>query len=256
MNTGEKALQKQPKMNIENTEEIEREFENFVKSKIAKLVRGAAESSNKRQVVAGHLAAARKTWFEGREEILDVILVKINSIDYATDEELEENIAKIIASEILKRVKNSGISYKEVQQIFRILKIKIEGDIPLDKDRITSCSRYDNTIEIHITSGLTPEIFKEIFLNLLKIIEDDESIERVEMSSWFVFKQSERFKKMGFIVSEIVEPELSTIRETFEENGMKERINDPIAKAVMTRGEFLNSEIIQKLLGKKQNASI
>ena len=218
----------------------------FLRAKINKLLQLGTEQTDKKQFIIDQIEIYRETTFQERGDLLDTILAKIEETNYDTDAEFEKNIAGKLTQVIVAYLKSHNISWKKAKINFRIGEIERDGDIPLDKDGVTYCSRYDDVVEVHITEGLTPTIWTEALSNLLKIIQDDQDIKTIRMASWFVAEKLSDFKKLGFTVSEITEEEMVIIRAHLDES-MRDKANVPWAKAEMTREEFLNSKILKRI---------
>ncbi|HEY4498862.1 MAG TPA: hypothetical protein VJH94_02240 [Candidatus Paceibacterota bacterium] len=240
----EKSPKPQPKKTIEGPEaeivheEMERQAGSFFQRKINELMQSAAEESDKKRFVIDQIAASREKWFQDREEILETILAKIEALPYDTDAEFEADVARELTDTVVTYMSNSGISLEEAQRKFRIMMTEQDGYIPLDRNGVTNCSRYEDIAEIHITKGLTPGIWKEAMGKFAQIVQNDESIKTIKMKSWIVAEKLPFFRKLGFIANEITdEEELEKIRENLE--GMEENRDKPIGEAYMTRKDFL-----------------
>ena len=227
--------------------ELAQQLELFLQEKIRKLEVRAAEQPDKKRFIIDQIAASREIWFKGREELLAAILAKIEAINYESDAQFEEDVVAELANIIGKFIESLDLPVEEVQRRFRIIRIEQAGDIQLDSNGVLSCSRYDDIAEIHIKEGLTPDLWKEAMSNILKILQGDESIKIIKMTSWIVAKKPALFRRLGFIVNEITdEKELAEIRANFDE-GMKSHFNDPIGEARMSRDEFLNSKMARRI---------
>jgi ferritin len=239
-----KTSQNKPN-NIETSNEnLKLGMESFLQRKINRLIQQATEQPDKKRFVINQLAEARETWFQENEDLLAIILAKTEEVRYENDAQFEKDVVKVLMKIIMEHI--AGKTEEEVLKNFRILAIKLDNEIPLDANGVTSCSRYDDVAEVHITKGLTPSTWTEALAHLLKIVEEDKNIETIRMVSWFVAKKLSDFKKLGFTVSEIGEEEMAIIRAHLDES-MKDKANVPWARAEMSRDEFLNSKIIKRI---------
>src|SRR3989344_3532808 len=175
-------------------------------------------------------------FFKDHGNILDSALLKINTIPYATDEEFEDNLVKELSVAFLAFITISGFSEKEARVYYRRFMEEKKGYIPLDSDSVLTYSRFEDTIDLHITDGFTLELFQEDMSNLAKIIQSDGDIKTIVMSSWIVAKYPKSIKRSGFTIDEpLSETALAEIRS----NLPPEMRNKPWAQAHMTREDFL-----------------
>jgi hypothetical protein len=239
-----------PSHSIETAnEEFEHKLESFLQGEIKKLLQRAVGQPDKKRFVIDQIAKSREVFFQESEDLLDAILAKIETINYDTDVEFEKKVAKELTSVVVTYMASHNISPEKAQINFRIARIENDGDIILDKDGVTYCSRYDDVAEVHITKGLTAPIWTEAISSLLKIVQDDESIKTIKMTSWVVAEKLEFFRKLGFDANLIMdEKELAIIRSHFDE-GMRDHFNDPVGEALMSRDKFLNSKILKRIGG-------
>lgn len=222
------------------------QLKSFLRTKIGRLLQQVAEKPHRKQFVIDQIATWGEKRLQKRKDLLDAILAKVETIDYNTDAEFEKDVVRELTNIIIAYLANHNISWEEAKINFRIGDIEEGGDVSLDKNGVTYCSKYDDVIEVHITEGLTPTIWTEALSNLLKIVQDDESTKTIRMVSWFVAEKLSDFKKLGFTVSEITEEEMAIIRAHLDES-MRDKANVPWAEAHMTREEFLNSKIIKRI---------
>jgi hypothetical protein len=220
-------------------ESLKQQMMSFLHGKIEGLLQEAADQPDKKRFVIDKFTASGKTWFKDREELLNSIIAKIEAIQYDNDAQFEKDVVSELTNSILEYIRVSGYSTEEVFRNFRILRNEQNEEAPLDKNAITYSSRYENVVEVHITKGLTPDLFKEMMSNLLQTVQENEEIEIIRMKSWVVANKLNFFRKLGFDANEITdEKELKIIRENLDES-MRDKANVPWAEAHMSRDEFL-----------------
>lgn len=118
---------------------------------------------------------------------------------------------------------------------FRNFKFKREGQVGLDSKGVIYYSRYENNLDLHIKKGLTQSILREVVGNLLRIIKEDASIEKIVMTSWVVDERLEFFKKLGFQERRLDNETIAAIRADLPKE-FKER---PLAEVYMSREDFI-----------------
>lgn len=216
------------------------QFRFFLQDRIHKIIENTESGSDKKQFLIDQIKASRETWFKDRGDLLEEILSKIQTIDYDTNANFEENVVNEILRILISYITKAGVSFEEVGRRFRIMRIEQSGDIPLDTQGVVSCSKYDDVAEIHISKGLTMAILQEVIFKFLKILRDDVNIKNIKMTSWVVGKHKRLFEKFGFAPKEITdETELAEIRTNLVGEDMDENIDKPIWEIQMTREEFL-----------------
>jgi hypothetical protein len=80
----------------------------------------------------------------------------------------------------------------------------------------------------------------------MKNVQNDKSIKTIQMTSPLVLNFKDHLIKYGFVVNEIVDPEV--LQEIWAELP-KNLQGKPIGEATMSRDEFLNSEILKRRAG-------
>lgn len=225
---------------INNIEVANREtaqkVENFVRLQIHELLERALKEANKKRFVVDQITTFGRKVFQDKEHLLDAALAKIEATPYTTDEVFKENLVRELTSATVAFVVSSGFSEQEAKTYFR--SVMREGDdvIPLDKDGIFSYSRFEDKIDLHITKGFTPQSFLGAMFALARVVQGDESIKIIKMTSWIVAKHPKVIRKYGFTVNDALdEIELLEIRSHLS----PEMRSKPIAEAYMTRQNFL-----------------
>lgn len=236
-NNKQAVPQNQPISNIEvANRETAQKVENFVRLQIHELFERTLKEPNKKRFIVDQITTLGRKVFQGKERLLDAALAKIEATPYTTDEEFEENTVKELTNAVVAFVVSSGFSEQEARTYFR--SVMQEGDevIPLDKDKVFSYSRFQDNIDLHITKGFTPQLFLGAMLALAPVVQGDESIKTVKMTSWIVAKHPKVIRRYGFTVNDALdEGELVEIR-----SHLSSEIRDkPIAEAYMTRQDFL-----------------
>lgn len=232
--------QDQPRREMEGIEQqIAQEAERFIQPRIHELLQRAAEEPDKKRFVADQIALYGKTFFQGKEHLLDAILTKIDATDYDANEEFEKEIVMGLTNAIVEFVATSGFSLEEARQYFRSIIQEQQNFIPLDKNGILSYSRFNDKIDLHITKGLARGVLQEAISALAHIVQNDEGIKTIEMTSWIVAAHPNLMKKYGFTVNETLdEKEIEEIKT--EQTDLPAEIRDkPIAKAYISRDKFL-----------------
>ena len=220
----------------ENSAEARGKIEASIRPRIHEFLQSVVEKPNKKRFILNEISAFGKEFFKDHGNILDSALLKINTIPYATDEEFEDNLVKELSVALLAFITISGFSEKEARVYYRRFMEEKKGYIPLDSDSVLTYSRFEDTIDLHITDGFTLELFQEDMSNLAKIIQSDGSIKTIVMSSWIVAKYPKSIKRSGFTIDEpLSETALAEIRS----NLPPEMRNKPWAQAHMTREDFL-----------------
>lgn len=225
--------------NAEATNEsLKQQMESFLRGKIEELLREAVEEPDKKRFVIDKLLAARETpLFKNRGELLESLAERVGAIHY-NDAKFANDVVRELSDVFLEYI-NKGHSVEELLRDFRITQNEQNDETPLDKNAVTCCSRYENVVEIHITKGLTPDLFKEMISNLLQIVRENGEIEIIRMRSWVVAEKLNYFRKLGFDASEITDgKELEIIRANLDES-MRDKANVPWGEAHMSRDEFL-----------------
>ena len=237
-------MNKPPKIQTDKTIEG-REVEDFFRTKVGEVMRRAAGQPDKKRFIIDEIAASKEKWFQGREELFENIVEKVEALQYATDAEFEEKLAKELTDTVEESIKAAGLSMEEVRRKFRLMRIEQDGHTPLDKRGVLYCSKHEGTVELHITEGLTPGVWKEAMAKFLHYVEADESIRVIKMKSWVVAEKVPFFENKGFTVQVLDEErdkeELQRIRENLDE-GMEENRGKPIAEARMSREKFLERQ--------------
>ena len=207
----------------------------------------ATEQPDKKSFLIEKILASKNIFFQEREDLLNLILAKIEKINYDSDPEFEKNVARELAGVITAYLADHNISPEQAKVNFRLARMRQNEEIPLDEEGVTYCSRYDDVVEIHIVKGLTTDKWKEALSNLLKIIQNDNGIKIIKMVSWVVAEKLDYFRKLGFTTNLITdEKDLSAIGADISES-MKDKTDVPWAEALMTREEFFDSKILKRL---------
>ncbi|MEI6660125.1 MAG: hypothetical protein WCK91_01735 [bacterium] len=242
-----KPLENRSETNPETEAEIVRQLKPFFESKIKEILLNVPENTDRKQFIIKQITASREVWFTGMEDLLDIILAKIESTPYTTDSEFEVNITHEVVNIFAKYMTVHNISLEEARRKFRLTTIEQNKDIPLDKDGITYCSLYEDIAEVHITKGLIATTWTEAVSNLLEIVSRDEKIKFIKMKSWVVADKLSFFRGLGFNVNIITdEKELAIIQANLDES-MREKADAPWAEATMSREDFLNSKIVKRI---------
>ncbi|GEM_PF-6171510 len=229
--------QNQSRRGIEGVEgRLIHEAQHFVRSQIHELLQRAVNEPDKKRFVVDHIAQSGRKYFPGKENLLDGALAKIDATSNDTDEEFEENIVKEMMNAIATFVASSGFSPEEARQHFQRTQQEQDSSITtLDKDGVIYCTRFEDTIDLHITSGLKSHTLQEAFSALAQIVQNDESIGAIEMTSWVVAKYRNAMRKYHFPVTEILDQKvLADIRADLSTD-MRDK---PIAKVHFTRDDF------------------
>ena len=227
--------------------EFEQQMESFIQSEINRFLQQATEQPNKKSFLIEKILASENIFFKEREDLLNLILAKIEEINYDSDSEFEKNVARELAGVITAYLADHNISPEQAKVNFRLARMRQNEETPLDEEGVTYCSRYDDVVEIHIVKGLTTDKWKEALSNLLKIIQDDDGIKIIKMVSWVVAEKLDYFRKLGFTSNIITdEKELAIIRENTSES-MRDKADVPWGEAQMTREEFFDSKILKRI---------
>lgn len=236
-NPKQEIPQNQPLSDVEATNvEATQKAENFVRPQIHQLLERAAEEPDKKLFAVDQIATFGKRVFQGHEDILESALTKITATPFTTDEELEETLVRELASAVVAFVTSSGFSEQEAKIYFRSIMQESMGFTQLDKGGVFSFSRFEDKVDLHITEGFTPQLFQGAMFTLAQIVQGDESIKTIKMTSWVVAKYLRVIRKYGFTVDDpLSEIELAEIRVDLP----PEMRDKPIAEAHMTRDEFL-----------------
>ena len=247
MNFGDPVLkipQNQPLRDIETVNvETRQKAESFVRPRIHRLLESATEALDKKSFAVDQIATFGKRIFQGQEHILESALLKINATPYTTDEEFEETLVMELTNAVLALIINSDFSEKEAKIYFRNIMAEKDENTILDSDGVISYSRFEEKIDLHITSGFTIPLFQEDMSKLAQVIRSDESIQTIKMTSWVVVKYKNAVRRFGFTLDEpLSEAVLAEIRSQLP----PEMATKPIAEAHMTREDFLARYGVEK----------
>lgn len=218
---------------------VRRDAETFLKPRIHELLQRAETEGeqDKKRFVAEQIVLYGKTFFQGKEYLLDEVVKNIEAANYTTDAEFEKDVIKQLTNVFVEFIISSGFSLEETRQHFNNSITREQSDfIPLDKNNVLYYSRFNDEIEIHITRGFTMQIWKDGMFELAQIVLNDEGIKTITMTSWVVVKHPNIIRKSGFIVDEkIDEKEEAEIRADLP----VELRDKPLAKAHISREKFL-----------------
>lgn len=238
---GKQAMpQNQPHRDIKGVEEgLIHEAQHFVRSQIHELLQRAVNEPDKKHFVLEQIASHGRKYFPRKEHLLDAALAKIDATPYDTDGQFEENVVREMTNTIVTFVASSGFSTEETRQHFRRIQQEQDNSITtLDKDGVIYCTRFEDKIDLHITKGLKIHTLQEAFSALAQIVQSDESIRAIEMTSWVVAKYRNAMRKYHFPVTEILDQKvLADIRADLP----AEMRDKPIAKVSFTRNEFFET---------------
>lgn len=230
----------QPRRETDGVEkEIARQAERFIQPRIHELLQRAAEEPDKKRFVTDQIASYGKTFFRGKEYLLDAALVKIDAAHFNTNEGFEETVVRELTSAIVEFVAISGFSLEEASQYFRSITQEQQNFIPLDKDGVLSYSKFNDKVDLHITKGLTRRALREAISALAQIVQNDEGIKTIVMTSWVVAAHPDLMKKYGFTVNETMDEKEIKEMQTEQADLPAEMRRKPIAEAHITRDKFL-----------------
>lgn len=226
-------------------EKLRVQIEPAVRERVRGMIVSAPASSDKKALLIEKTIVA-KSFFEGGEDLFEELLDAMRTARYESDEQLEEIATREITDALTKL--GLRISPLELQRRFRRRENEGFEKTVLDTNGMFTYTRYENTIEMHVKSfgledvlnsekvSLLRERFSEAASALAGIVHADESIERIELTSWIVAKYRRVVEKeLGFTLVELNEEELKEIEKHFPAELKGRRIG----RAVMTREDFL-----------------
>lgn len=239
-----KIPQNQPMSDIEAVSvEARQKAESFIRSGIHPLLESAKEEPDKKRFIIDKITPFGRRVFEGKEDIFNSALEKIEAIPYITDEELEEILVKELGNAVLEFSIRSGFSEHEAKIYFRRFSEERDEKTPLDTDWVLSYTRYEEKIDLHITEGFTIQLFQEDMSRLAEVVRADESIKTIKMTSWVVEKHKNAIRKLGFTIGE---PLSEAVQAEMRVDLPPEMRDKPRAEAYMTREDFLARYGVEK----------
>lgn len=128
-------------------------------------------------------------------------------------------------------------SIRGVTNNIRKTRIESKGGVCLDKDCVLYCDKpVPGVLDIHITKGLTKGIFYEAYKNLLEIVEEDVSIQKIQMVSPVLVKNFALIERLGFEIDNSLTDEVKAEINTEFPKNMQGK---PFVQMVISREKLL-----------------
>jgi hypothetical protein len=142
-------------------------------------------------------------------------------------------------------------SLRQVKHDFRKSRIEAKGAKCLDSKCVLYFDRpVEGILELHITDGLTKQIFQEGYAKLVEIVKSDINIKNIKMVSPFTLRHQDFMEKLGFEVNNSLTDE---VKAEIESGFPKNMRGKPFVEMQISREKFLqiNDKTNFGTLGKK-----